>query len=66
MKQIVYSVARQTLKSVLDEVVNTGTPIKIIRRDHCDSVVMIRESEYISLITISNNKKDKGNDRKRY
>jgi PHD/YefM family antitoxin component YafN of YafNO toxin-antitoxin module len=58
MKSIVYSAARQTLKSVLDEVVNNDTPIKIIRRDHCEPVVMIRESEYTRLITITNNNKD--------
>ena len=49
MKEVVYSTARQQLKEVMDEVVESDDPVKIVRRDHAGSVIVVSERTYSSL-----------------
>jgi len=63
MKEIVYTTARQNLKKVIDEVVESNQPLKIVRRDYPESVVVLGESTYQRLVAkkAKSLKKDKDN-----
>ncbi len=56
MKEIVYSTARQNLKAVMDEVVDSKQPVKITRRDHAEPVIVLGEKQYERL-TLTGKKK---------
>ena len=46
----VYSTARQKFKQLLDDVKSSSAPIKIIRRDHDDAVIVMSEKYYDDLL----------------
>ncbi|MBV1870901.1 MAG: type II toxin-antitoxin system Phd/YefM family antitoxin [Gammaproteobacteria bacterium] len=54
MKEIGYSKARNHLKALLDDVVKSNKPVKIIRRDHEDTVIIIGERQYREIVSEKN------------
>lgn len=51
MKEIAYSKARNQLKALLDEVVKSNKPVKIVRRDHEDTAIIIGERQYREILS---------------